>query len=102
MLEREGSIGAESKSIEDHLKTVNRLYETQINYDEKLEANKFLYSQNEINSNKQKPTINSISNSLLLKNKDWKPIYIRTPDVIDKTNRDIELLRNKINNERLK
>ena len=72
-----------------------------MNYDKNLEDFKYQSLQNVMNLNKSKPSINSNSTSLMTKWKDWKPIFIRTPEVIEKWNRDIEKLREQLNKERI-
>lgn len=89
-----------ARSISDHLKIVDRLYDTQTVYDNNLEVGKFLAAQKEIRSNQEKPVINSNSRALC-KEKSLKPIYLRAPEVILKSNDEMARLKELITQQRL-
>ena len=70
-----------SRPLKANLATVDRLYESQRNYDKRLEISKYLSHQHAMRYNKS-PKVNSHSKSLLSKTNNWKPIYKRVDQVL--------------------
>lgn len=81
---------------------MQRLYDTQLVYDRKLEVCKYLAAQNEVRFNKDKPSINEKSENLLYESNNWKPLHLRTGEVIQKANQQLEKLKERVNEERMK
>ena len=52
--------------------------------------------------NKDKPSINEKSENLLYESNNWKPLHLRTGEVIQKANQQLEKLKERVNEERMK
>jgi len=88
------------RTIDEHLQTVNRLYETQGIYDKRLEVNRFLIAQYELRYNQEKPEINDKSLSMLSES-GWKPIHERTNEILIKKRNEIHHLKDRLDELRL-